>query len=57
MEEVRKYLMGGEEERRWEKGELEILFFSGLDHAVVPDTREWRRPALDVVRHFVCLAE
>ena len=25
--EVRKYLTGGEEEKRWEKGELEVLFF------------------------------
>ena len=25
--EVRKYLTGGEEERGWEKGELEIFFF------------------------------
>ena len=47
---VRKYLTGGEEERWWEKGGLEVLFFSGLDHAMVFDTREWRRPVLDVVR-------
>ena len=25
--EVRQYLTGEEEERRWEKGELEVLFF------------------------------
>ena len=25
--EVRKYLTGGEEERRWGKGELEVFFF------------------------------
>ena len=55
--EVRKYLTGGEEERRWEKGGLEVLFFSGLDHAMVFDTRERRRPILDVVRRFVRLAE
>ena len=55
--EVRKYLTGGEEERRWEKGGLEVLFFSGLDHAMVFDTREWRRQVLGVVRHFVRLAE
>ena len=55
--EVRKYLTEGEEERRWEKGELEVLFFSELDHAMVFDTRERRRPILDVVRRFVRLAE
>ena len=55
--EVRKYLTGGEGERRWEKGELEFLFFSGLDHAMVFDMRERRRPVLGVVRHFVRLAE
>ena len=55
--EVRKYLTGGEEERRWEMGGLEVLFLSGLDHAMVPDTREQRRPVLDVVRRFVRLAE
>ena len=49
--------MGGEEERRWEMGRLEVLFLSGLDHAMVPDTRERRRPVLDVVRRFVRLAE
>ena len=27
--EVRKYLTGGEEERGWEKGGLEVLFFLG----------------------------
>ena len=48
--EVRKYLTGEEEERRWEKGGLEVLFFSGLNHAMVFDTRERRRPVLDVVR-------
>ena len=57
MGEVRKYLTGGEEEKRWEKGELEVLFLSGLDHAVVFDTRERRRLVLDVVRRFVRLAE
>ena len=49
--------MGGEEERRWEMGGLEVLFLSGLDHAMVFDTRERRRPVLDVVRRFVRLAE
>ena len=48
--EVRKYLTGEEKERRWEKGGLEVLFFSGLNHAMVFDTREWRRRVLDVVR-------
>ena len=55
--EVKKYLTGGEEERRWEEGGLEVLFFSGLDHAMVFDTRERRRPVLDVVCRFVRLAE
>ena len=55
--EVRKYLTGGEEERRWELGRLEVLFHSGLDHAMVFDTKERRRPVLDVVRRFVRLAE
>ena len=55
--EVRKYLTGEEEERGWEKGGLEVLFFSGLNHAMVFDTKERRRPVLDVVRRFVRLAE
>ena len=55
--EVRKYLTGEEEERWWEKGGLEVLFFSGLDHAMVFDTRKRRRPVLDVARRFVHLAE
>ena len=54
---MRKYLTGGEEEKRWEKGELEVLFLSGLDHAMVFDARERRRPVLDVVCRFVRLAE
>ena len=34
-----------------------FCFFSGLDHAMVFDTRERRRPVLDVVCRFVRLAE
>ena len=55
--EVKKCLTGGEEERRWEEGGLEVLFFSGLDYAMVFDTKERRRPVLDVVCWFVSLAE
>lgn len=67
-EEVRGYLTGVDVEemtapgeggggmsRRWEKDGLEVLFYPGLDHAMVFDTAERRRPLLDIVNRFVRL--
>lgn len=65
-EEVRAYLTGvdveemtgsgeggGEMSRQWEKDGLEVLFYPDLDHAMVFDTRERRKPMLDIIRRFV----
>jgi hypothetical protein len=38
---------------REEKGKLEVLFYPELDHAMVFDTKERRRPILDVLARFV----
>jgi len=67
-EEVRGYLTGidmeemtgsgedGEEIcRQWEKDGLEVLFYPRLDHAMVFDTLERRKPILDIVHRFVRL--
>jgi hypothetical protein len=67
-EEVRGYLTGidveemtgsgedGEQiSRRWEKNRLEVLFYPRLDHAMVFDTSERRKPILDIVHRFVRL--
>ena len=61
-EEVAKYLTGEEEiigdgeiSRRWEKESLEVLFYPDLDHAMVFDTKERRKPVLDIVHRFVQL--
>jgi len=49
---VRKYLTG-EESLTWERDGLEVLWYPGLDHAMVWDTRERRRPMLEIVRRFM----
>lgn len=55
-EEVRKYLTGQEEmTQRWEKDDLEVLFYPGLDHAMVFDTKERRKPLLAILHRFVRL--
>lgn len=55
-EEVRKYLTGEEKmTKRWEKDDLEVLFYPGLDHAMVFDTKERRKPVLDIIHRFVRL--
>ena len=51
---VRKYLTG-EEELRWERDGLEVLLYPGLDHATVWDTRERRKPMLEIVGRFTIL--
>jgi len=48
---VRKYLTG-EESLSWERDRLEVLWYPGLDHAMVWDTRERRKPILEIVRRF-----
>jgi hypothetical protein len=48
---VRKYLTG-EERLRWEGGELEVVWYPGLDHATVWDTKERRKPMLEIVKRF-----
>ena len=48
---VRRYLTG-EESLRWEWGGLEVVWYPGLDHATVWDTRERRKPMLEIVRGF-----
>lgn len=55
-EAVRKYLTGEQEmTRSWSKDNLEVLFYPGLDHAMVFDTKERRKPLLDIVNRFVRL--
>ena len=52
---VRKYLTG-EESLSWERDGLEVLWYPGLDHAMVWDTRERRKPMLEIVRRFTMMA-
>jgi len=52
---VRKYLTG-EESLSWERDGLEVLWYPGLDHATVWDTRERRKPMLEIVRRFTMMA-
>ena len=52
---VRKYLTG-EESLAWERDGLEVLWYPGLDHAMVWDTRERRKPMLEIVRRFTITA-
>ena len=55
-EEVRKYLTGEQGmARRWHKDGLEVLFYPGLDHGTVFDTKERRKPMLDIIGRFVRL--
>ena len=52
---IRKYLTG-EESLSWERDGLEVLWYPGLDHAMVWDTKERRRPMLEIVRRFTTTA-
>jgi len=52
---VRKYLTG-EESLRWERDGLEVVWYPGLDHATVWDTKERREPMLEIVRGFTASA-
>lgn len=52
---VRRYLTG-EESLRWEKDGLEVVWYPGLDHATVWDTKERRKPMLEIVRRFTMAA-
>jgi len=53
-EGVRKYLTGEERmTERWEKDGLSVMFFPGLDHGMVFDTKERRLPLLSAVHRFV----
>lgn len=57
-EEVRKYLTGEERmTKRWATDDLEVLFYPGLDHAMVFDTEDRRKPVLDIIHRFVRLSE
>ena len=52
---VREYLTG-EECPRWERDGLEVVWYPGLDHAMVWDTKERRGPMLEIVRRFTMAA-
>jgi len=58
-EGIKNYFVGeemaeqGEISRRWEKGSFELLFYPDLDHATVFDTKERRKPVLDIIHRFV----
>ena len=52
---VRKYLTG-EESLRWERDGLEVMWYPGLDHATVWDTKERRKPMLEIIRRFTIIA-
>lgn len=53
--EVRRYLTGEEDaeiEFAWRKDGLEVLYYPELDHSKVFDTKELRRPLVDIVQGF-----
>lgn len=52
---VRRYLTG-EESLRWARDGLEVMWYPGLDHATVWDTKERRKPMLEIVRRFTMIA-
>ncbi|KAF7976521.1 hypothetical protein HWV62_6341 [Athelia sp. TMB] len=57
-EHVRKYLTGEDiAQNRWvnKDGGLEVLFYPGLDHAMVFDTKARRAAVLDILHRFVRL--
>ncbi|EIW51855.1 uncharacterized protein TRAVEDRAFT_24907 [Trametes versicolor FP-101664 SS1] len=53
--EVRRYLTGEEDaeiEFAWRKDGLEVLYYPELDHSKVFDTKELRRPLVEIVQRF-----
>lgn len=48
---VRQYLTNAEE-TRWQTEELEVLWYPGLGHATVFDTKERREPLLSTLNRF-----
>lgn len=52
---IRKYLTG-EESLRWERDGMEVVWYPGIDHAMVWDTKERREPMLEIVRRFTTVA-
>lgn len=50
---IRRYLTGEAEVReRWSDGSLEVLYYPGLDHATVFDTRERRQGMVRILEEF-----
>ncbi|KAI0351556.1 alpha/beta-hydrolase [Trametes cingulata] len=53
--EVRRYLTGEEDSEikfRWEKDGLEVLYYPELDHSKVFDTKDLRRPLVEILDRF-----
>ncbi|KAI8982942.1 Alpha/Beta hydrolase protein [Trametes punicea] len=53
--EVRRYLTGegdSEIKFRWKNDGLEVLYYPDLDHSMVFDTKERRRPMVDIIQGF-----
>ncbi|CDO70326.1 hypothetical protein BN946_scf184843.g15 [Trametes cinnabarina] len=53
--EVRRYLTGEDDadvEFVWKKDGLEVLYYPTLDHSQVFDTKQLRRPMVDIVQGF-----
>lgn len=51
---VRQYLTGAED-NHWQEGDLEVLWFPGLDHATVFDKKERLKPLLQIIDRFATL--
>ncbi|KAL6300229.1 hypothetical protein BKA93DRAFT_542925 [Sparassis latifolia] len=51
---VRKYLTGQDDlQFRWRDHTLEVLYYPDIDHAQVFDTKERRKPMIDIISRFV----
>ncbi|KAI9065071.1 hypothetical protein FKP32DRAFT_1610897 [Trametes sanguinea] len=53
--EVRRYLTGEDDadiKFKWKKDGLEVLYYPALDHSQVFDTKELRRPMVDIIQGF-----
>jgi pimeloyl-ACP methyl ester carboxylesterase len=53
---VRKYLTGSEDQY-WQRDGLEVLWYTGLDHATVFDTKRRMQPLLNIVKRFTMISE
>lgn len=52
--EVKNYLTESEDmDFKWEKDKLQLLYYPDLDHAQVFDTKERRRPMVEIISNFV----